>query len=196
MPGFTPSNFGPGLEPYLQRTELNSLGPGEPDGPPPDLDLASAFPDAEIVDEEMAQAVLAGVLLLHDHLDASHRLSQGIETPTGSYWHGIMHRREPDISNAHYWFRKVGVHPIEDDLCQRARDLALTADDASEEAAFLREQKVWNASAFLDLCGDAYGRGDAVEKLCQRIQRAEWELLFAFSYAHAVGHPQHRDDLV
>lgn len=46
-----------------------------------------------------------------DELDRSHKVSQGIEDATGSFWHGIMHRREGDFSNSHYWFRKVGDHP-------------------------------------------------------------------------------------
>lgn len=52
--------------------------------------------------------VSAGLLLWNGDLDASHTISQHIEDITGSYWHGIMHRMEPDYSNAKYWFRKVG----------------------------------------------------------------------------------------
>ena len=44
----------------------------------------------------MAACCLCGLWLLHDFLDESHSLSQEITTDTGSYWHGIMHRREPD----------------------------------------------------------------------------------------------------
>ncbi len=59
-----------------------------------------------------AQPALQSALWLYiDDLDRSHTLSQGIEDPTGSFWHGIMHRREGDFSNSHYWFNKVGEHP-------------------------------------------------------------------------------------
>lgn len=53
----------------------------------------------------------AGLWLYVDELDHSHRISQGIEDATGSFWHGIMHRREGDFGNSHYWFHRVGKHP-------------------------------------------------------------------------------------
>lgn len=62
----------------------------------------------------------AGLWLLAGDLDASHELSQRIDDPDGSFWHGIMHRREGDFGNAKYWFRRVGVHPV-------LRELAGTA---------------------------------------------------------------------
>ncbi len=54
----------------------------------------------------------AGLWLYVDELDRSHTISQGIEDATGSFWHGIMHRREGDFSNSHYWFNRVGKHPV------------------------------------------------------------------------------------
>jgi hypothetical protein len=55
---------------------------------------------------------LASALWLYvDELDRSHAISQEIHTATGSYWHGIMHRREGDFGNSHYWFTKAGGHP-------------------------------------------------------------------------------------
>ncbi|HQX50470.1 MAG TPA: hypothetical protein PLY87_19900 [Planctomycetaceae bacterium] len=82
-------------------------------------DLLSKAVDHALADVQLAasdrKCVTAGVLLLWDFLDASHEISQTMEgrgTPrTGDYWHGIMHRREPDAGNASYWFRRLGVHP-------------------------------------------------------------------------------------
>jgi len=54
----------------------------------------------------------AGLWLYVDELDRSHQVSQGIDDSTGSFWHGIMHRREGDFSNSHYWFRRAGFHPV------------------------------------------------------------------------------------
>lgn len=66
------------------------------------------------------KCVESGLLLLWDFLETSHEISQTLEgkgSPrTADYWHGIMHRREPDAGNASYWFRRVGAHPALDQL--------------------------------------------------------------------------------
>ena len=54
----------------------------------------------------------AGLWLYVDDLERSHTVSQTLETKTGSFWHGIMHRREGDFSNSHYWFRRAAGHPL------------------------------------------------------------------------------------
>lgn len=63
-----------------------------------------------------AQCFTAGLLLYWDFADESHQISQTMEgrgnPRTADYWHGIMHRREPDAGNASYWFRRVGEHPL------------------------------------------------------------------------------------
>ena len=60
----------------------------------------------------------AGLWLYVDELDRSHQVSQGIDDSTGSFWHGIMHRREGDFSNSHYWFRRAGFHPVIEQIPQ------------------------------------------------------------------------------
>src|SRR4051812_23078703 len=50
-----------------------------------------------------AECLRAALWLLFDYMKESHDLSQNIPTPSGSYWHGILHRREPDPPNARYW---------------------------------------------------------------------------------------------
>jgi len=55
--------------------------------------------------------LIAGLWLSVDLLDYSHRISQSMDEPTGAYWHGIMHRREGDFSNAKYWFHQASGHP-------------------------------------------------------------------------------------
>jgi hypothetical protein len=56
-------------------------------------------------------ALMAALWLYADELDRSHQLSQGISTSEGSFWHGIMHRREGDFSNSKYWFHQAGSLP-------------------------------------------------------------------------------------
>ena len=60
---------------------------------------------------EKVDLILAGLWLLEGDLDASHERSQKWETPTGSYWHAIMHRREGDFGNSKYWYRRIKKHP-------------------------------------------------------------------------------------
>lgn len=58
-----------------------------------------------------AACVRAGLLLRAEQWERAHAICQEIETPDGSFWHGILHRREPDAGNAHYWFHRTGRHP-------------------------------------------------------------------------------------
>jgi len=58
------------------------------------------------------QTIAAGLWLYIDDLSRSHSISQGLNRPSGSFWHAIMHRREGDFSNSHHWYRKAGQHPV------------------------------------------------------------------------------------
>src|SRR5262245_21627515 len=62
--------------------------------------------EANLPSPKSTQAMLAGLWLYHDWLDESHRISQSLDTPTGSFWHAIMHRRERDFSNSKYWYAR------------------------------------------------------------------------------------------
>ncbi len=91
------------LTELLTPEQLCPLGPGQPDEAMRGR-LATLTPEAllaphRVHDRDMARCCLAGLWLYHNFLDESHALSQDIATPTGSYWHGLMHRREPDFWN-------------------------------------------------------------------------------------------------
>src|SRR4051812_40242009 len=78
-------------------------------GNPTARDLLSSVQPAELIAGSIskmdeAKGLLAGLWLYFDWLDESHRVSQSIDTPTGSFWHAIMHRREGDFSNSKYWY--------------------------------------------------------------------------------------------
>ncbi len=97
-------------------------------------------------------ALAAGLWLYIDQLDRSHTISQNLPgaDATGSFWHGIMHRREGDFSNGHYWFRRVGNHP------------AMLSIDAD-----------YDPHALIDQVEAAHCAGRADEGLID-LQRREW----------------------
>jgi hypothetical protein len=105
-------------------------------------------------------ALQAGLWLYVDELDRSHALSQDLHDATGSAWHGIMHRREGDFSNSHYWFRKAGRHP------------ALAAIPGYEPHAYI------DAVA-------AAAPGNPAELVA--LQRSEWAAFFAWCAVRAAG---------
>jgi hypothetical protein len=150
------------------------------------LTLETAFVGQRIADHDAARCCIAALWLLHDFLDESHAISQEVHTAEGSYWHGIMHRREPDYGNAKYWFRRVPQHTIFEPLAAAARKL-VSKTQLDEPAQFLAAQESWDAFRFVDLC-EAIARGRSrCEELARQIARREWELLFDHCYRAAVG---------
>jgi hypothetical protein len=122
------------------------------------------------------EAAMSGLWLYFSCLDESHTLSQNIHTPDGSFWHGIMHRQEPDAWNSGYWFRKVGTHPVFPALAEEAARLAAEYP----RAGFAAGTK-WDPFVFIDFAEQARKRpGSDAEQLALRIQRAEWQLLFHY----------------
>lgn len=40
--------------------------------------------------------------------DEAHRIAQDIDAADGSWVHAYLHRKEGDMSNASYWYRRAG----------------------------------------------------------------------------------------
>lgn len=176
-----PADYGPAVAALLPLDQLNDLGPGTPRlayrAALEQLTPGQLLPGKSLRDHDAARACLAGLWLLHDFLAESHAISQDLHTADGSYWHGIMHRREPDDDNAKYWFRRVGNHAIFPELLAVARQLA-SDQPGHEPLQPLLQSDRWHADRFIDLCSAARRQPSATTLLCQKIQQAEWELLF------------------
>ncbi|HLX61653.1 MAG TPA: hypothetical protein VKX17_10260 [Planctomycetota bacterium] len=130
-----------------------------------------------------AQALHAALWLLFDFMKESHDISQAIATPSGSYWHGILHRREPDAFNAKYWMARVGEHPIFPELLSDAKELAAATPSGASISAKLGAMTKWDAAWFADQCCTAPA-AVLTETLLQ-IQRREWALLFDYNFKKA-----------
>jgi len=189
MWSFDPESYGPVFAPLLSIDRCRELGPGKPD-PAVRPVLEALTPDyalpRRIADRQMALLCCGAVWLLYDYLEESHRISQSVETAAGSYWHGLMHRRELDFGNAKYWFRHTGRHPIFEPLHEAARSLAQQAE-LDWLAAPLASQSQWEPFLFVDLCEAVAEGRSASGPLCRAIQQREWELLFDYCFRHAIG---------
>ncbi|MBI5085994.1 MAG: hypothetical protein HZB13_15525 [Acidobacteria bacterium] len=146
-----------------------------PSNPEATTRLRAADPAAWFAGARSPQGAMAGLWLYFSLFEECHAAVQDLSTAEGSYWHGILHRQEPDDWNAGYWFRKAGPHPIHGPLLERAAHLARQAEDVFDPGG------QWDPLRFVELCSQARQRpGSGAERLALEIQLAEWQLLFAW----------------
>jgi hypothetical protein len=153
-----------------EAQRLMPLGPGNPD--PSIRERLSQFQPLTdwgkpVRHPSFARAAHAGLWLYHDFLDESHSISQELEDATGSFWHAIMHRREPDAFNSKYWWRRVAAHPVLAELVRQAPALGYIYTTPFD---------------FVDFCERVRGTGGVEELLAQRVQLLEWQRLMIFCW--------------
>ena len=191
MTSSTPSPFdlqkyGP-LAELIDTESLPPLGPGRPNSQAKkQLDQLKPSTDifGPLQDTEMAACCISGLYLHHNFLDQSHTISQDIHTSTGSFWHGIMHRREPDFPNAKYWFNRTGNHPSFGTIGPLVAKLGQEYDDLSEIGPVGSGE--WDPFEFVDLCQKSLrSQEPRLTQFCQQASQLEWQVLFDYCYAHA-----------
>jgi hypothetical protein len=139
-----------------------------------DADIAGNVP---IKNAERFALVRGGVLYALDAIHEAHAIFQDAKGDLGSYWHGMMHRREGDFDNARYWFRRSGILPFFSEL-HRA---------ASESSALMARQSNWDPYVFTGECEQSrFGETEGLNELLA-LQRAEFEVLFDYCWRQSVG---------
>jgi hypothetical protein len=138
-----------------------------------DATLAGGRP---IGDPKMFALVRGGLLYALDAIDEAHKIFQDSPGDLGSYWHGMMHRREGDFDNARYWFRRSGVLPFFDELHRVA----------CEHSAVMARQSNWDPYLFTGQCEQArFGETEGLEELAN-LQRVEFEVLFDYCWRQSA----------
>lgn len=132
---------------------------------------ASALVAQAVADPALADRLdlVAGLWMYVDELDKSHAASQHLDTPTGAYWHAIMHRREGDFSNAKYWLRRAVNHPA-------MSLIDLTGGGAGSGTAVA----AYDAAELVDRVERAHERQDPFNPALISAQCKEWKALFAW----------------
>lgn len=162
-----------GSGPAAARERLESIRPEE-------------LIDRPVGDPREAQALMAGLWIWHDYLDEAHAIAQKIDTPTGAFWHAIMHRREGDFPNSKYWYARCADHPAMKILAARAGSVVhdLPADNPILKVIL----GGWNPGGFVDLVAEVYQKpDDPRQEVAVRLQQLEWRILFEDCARRAQG---------
>ena len=186
----TPSFCLPSEIAGLLDPDLPPLGPGTPKAEF-EQQIAKTAPEtvlgSAIVSLGNADCCLAGIWLWNGFLDQSHELSQNVDTPEGNWWHGIMHRREPDAGNAAYWFRRVGDHQLFSALGEKVREHAKQTE-LPVEAQWLAQCTDWQPQQFIEACESArHDPNKIVCRVLREVAAIEWYTLFNYCRSLACG---------
>ena len=132
-----------------------------------------------IVDPAYFALVKGGILYALDELDAAHRIFQDEPSSLGSYWHGMMHRREGDFDNARYWFRRAG----------RLSTFNRMHEAVGGASPTMSRQETWDPYLVTGQCEQAkFGASELVPE-CRKLLRAEFDVLLDYCWRKAIGDP-------
>ena len=127
-----------------------------------------------VSDLRTTESIRSGLYLYCGCWDDAHSAADSIDRPDGYFWHGIVHRQEPDPGNAAYWFRKTGVHPVFARLGEEAGQCGYRIEPTASGRA-------WDPFAFIEYCESARQRpGSKEEQVAMKVQLIEWQLLFDY----------------
>lgn len=172
------------LKPYIDKTETTAL-----------------FSNHTLTSPLHGHLVRNALYQKNDDLNDAHQICQDIDpqklSAETSYWHGIIHRREPDFKNARSWFSRTQHLTANTDLyqaiyglLQRAIQLPEYGDARETALQFLRHLQThgtWDVLYFLDLCETCHNTPDAsLQKLLVDIQDIEFHTLFHWTFQKAI----------
>jgi hypothetical protein len=176
-----------GFKALIATPSLPDLGPKPRPDRLPTAELHARlerFFQEQAIAESLRPWLRSAALLWHDHLEASHELSQQVAGPDGSFLHGLMHRREPGYGNARHWFHRVGRHEAFREIARQTTRHLVPAHQ-NELLARLVPNGLWDPFAFIDACEQVAGAGEADPRrtVLMRVQELEFDALVA----HVLG---------
>jgi hypothetical protein len=128
-----------------------------------------------ITEPEHFKLVRGALLYVLDAIDEAHRIFQEAPGDLGSYWHGMMHRREGDFDNARYWFRRAGVLPVFAEIHRMA----------SQHSSTMARQLNWDPYLFTGECEQARFGAEELTKELAAMQQEEFYALFDYCWRHS-----------
>ncbi len=140
-------------------------------------DDATLLGNKPLKDAQALALVRGGLLYAVDSIQEAHAFFQDVPSDLGSYWHGMMHRREGDFDNGRYWFRRVG----------RLGVFSKMHSAAAECSPTMARQENWDAYLLTGLCEQAKFGAEELIGECVKLQRVEFEALFDCCWRKALG---------